>query len=63
MRLRDDVDLTTVNWRELAAQTFRYAWTLPPGVMRRAEMDSALACEALARSGALLKKTDGMVRE
>jgi hypothetical protein len=60
-RLSDDVDFSTVNWTDQAHMTRRYAEGLPPGDRRNAELDRALACEALAHSGDLLLQT-GWVR-
>jgi hypothetical protein len=57
MQLRDDVDVSTINWTEQAHLTRRHAEELPPGARRNAEMDRALACEALAHSGDLLLQT------
>ena len=54
MQLRDDVDVSTINWTEQAHLTRRHAEELPPGARRNAAMDRALACEALAHSGDLL---------
>jgi hypothetical protein len=54
MRLRDDVDVSTINWKNRAYLTRRYAEGLPPGAQRNAEIDRALACEALAHSRDLL---------
>ena len=56
-RLSDDVDFSTVNWSDQANVTRRHAEALPPGARRNAEIDRALACEALARSGDLLLQT------
>jgi ABC-type branched-subunit amino acid transport system ATPase component len=57
MQLRDDVDVSTINWTEQAHLTRRNAENLPPGARRQAEIDRALACEALAHSGDLLLQT------
>jgi ABC-type branched-subunit amino acid transport system ATPase component len=57
MQLRDDVDVSTINWTEQAHLTRREAEKLPPGAKRQAEIDRALACEALAHSGDLLLQT------
>ena len=57
MRLRDDVDVSTINWTSQASVIRRYAEQLPPGARRNAEIDRALACEALAHSADLLFKT------
>jgi hypothetical protein len=57
MRLRDDVDFSTIDWRNQAHLTRRHAQELPPGARRDAEIDRALACEALAHSGDLLLRT------
>lgn len=50
MQLRDDMDFSTVNWSNQAFLARRHAETLPPGPKRSAELDRALACEALAHS-------------
>jgi hypothetical protein len=57
MRLRDDVDVSTINWKNQAHLTRRHAEELPPGARRDAEIDRALACEALAHSGDVLLQT------
>jgi hypothetical protein len=57
MQLRDDIDTSTINWTEQADITRRLAEKLPPGAKRNAEIDRALACEALAHSGDLLLQT------
>ncbi len=57
LRLSDDVDFSTINWTDQATMTRRHAEALPPGDKRNAEMDRALACEALAHSGDLLLQT------
>jgi hypothetical protein len=55
--LRDDVDVSRINWTDQASAIRRYAEQLPPGVRRNAEIDRALACEALAHSADLLVQT------
>lgn len=60
MRLRDDVDLSTINWANQAYLTRHYAEGLPPGVKRNAELDRAMACEALAHSNNLLRQKEGI---
>jgi hypothetical protein len=50
MRLRDNVDVSRINWANQASVTRRYAEQLPPGARRNAEIDRSLACEALAHS-------------
>jgi hypothetical protein len=57
MVLRDDVDLSNVDWTDLARVSRRDAKKLPPGPRRDAEIDRALACEALAHSADLLLQT------
>jgi hypothetical protein len=57
LRLSDDVDFSTINWSDQAFMTRRHAEALPPGPKRNAEIDRALACEALAHSGDLLLNT------
>jgi hypothetical protein len=57
MRLRDDVDVSGIDWRSHASVIRRDAEKLPPGARRNAEIDRALACEALAHSADLLFKT------
>jgi len=54
MRLRDDVDWSAINWAKQACLLRHYAEGLPPGASRNAEIDRALACEALAHSRNLL---------
>ena len=54
MLLRDDVDISSVNWANQAHMTRRYAESLPYGWRRSAEIDRALACEAIAHSRDLL---------
>jgi hypothetical protein len=58
MRLRDDVDLSRINWANQAYLTRHYAEGLPPGARRNAEIDRALACEALAHSCTLLTQRE-----
>jgi ABC-type branched-subunit amino acid transport system ATPase component len=50
MRLRDDVGVSGIDWTNLASLTRRNAEKLPLGARRNAEIDWALACEALAHS-------------
>jgi hypothetical protein len=50
MRLRDDVDVSTIDWNKQAHLARRYAESLPPGTRRSVEIDRALACEAIAHS-------------
>jgi hypothetical protein len=57
MRLRDDVDVFGIDWTNQASVIRRYAEQLPPGARRNAEIDRALACEALAHSADLLFQT------
>jgi len=57
MLLPDDMDLSGIDWRHLAAQIRRDADRLPVGSKRSAEIDRALACEALARSADVLLAT------
>lgn len=54
LRLGDDIDTATINWSDQANIMRRYAEAFPPGARRNAEIDRALACEALAHSGDLL---------
>jgi hypothetical protein len=54
MRLRDDVDVSTIDWNKQAHLTRRYAESLPPGMRRSVEINRALACEAIAHSRAVL---------
>jgi hypothetical protein len=54
MRLGDDVDLSTVDWTHQATLARRHAERLPPGPRQNAEIDRALACEAIAHSRSLL---------
>jgi hypothetical protein len=54
MQLRNDVDFSTINWSNQADLTRRRAEAQPPGPRRNAEIDRALACEALAHSRQLL---------
>ena len=57
MMLRDDVDLSKIDWTNLARLARRDAEKLPSGRRRDAEIDRALACEALAHSADLLLQT------
>ena len=57
LQLSDDVDTSTNNWSDQANIMRRLAEALPPGARRNAEIDRALACEALAHSGDLLLQT------
>jgi ABC-type branched-subunit amino acid transport system ATPase component len=54
MVLPDDIDVSSVDWTDLANLSRRDAEKLPPGPKRDAEIDRALACEALAHSAELL---------
>ena len=54
MRLRDDVDVSGIDWTNLASLTRRDAEKLPLGARRNAEIDRAFACEALAHSADVL---------
>jgi hypothetical protein len=60
MRLRDDVDLSKINWADQALLLRNYAEGLPPGVRRNAELDRALACEAIAHSRTLLRRQQAL---
>jgi hypothetical protein len=53
MRLDDGIDFSEVDWDTLAGLMRRKADGLAPGARRDAEIDTALACEALAHSRAL----------
>jgi hypothetical protein len=57
MRLSDDIDVATVDWEKQAHFARRHAEGLPYGSRRDAELDRALACEALAHSRDLLLRT------
>ena len=57
MLLRDDADVSLINWTNQAYLTRRYAESLPHGWRRNAEIDRALACEAIAHSRDLLLQT------
>jgi hypothetical protein len=61
MLLRDDADVSRINskinWANQAHLTRRYAESLPHGWRRNAEIDRALACEAIAHSRDLLLRT------
>jgi hypothetical protein len=61
MRLSDDVDVSTIDWISQAHLTRRYAEGLPPGARRDAEIDRALACEALAHSVDLRQQTPNII--
>jgi len=54
MRLPDDVDPSTIDWARQAYLARSDAAGLPHGARRNAEIDRALACEALAHSRSLL---------
>lgn len=54
MRLPDDIDPSTIDWASQAHLARSDAEGLPHGARRNAEIDRALACEALAHSRALL---------
>jgi hypothetical protein len=55
--LRDDDDFSKINWRDLAEATRQRAEAMLPGTKRNAEMDTALACEAMAHSADKLLRT------
>jgi hypothetical protein len=57
MRIRDDIDFSDIDWEELAALTRRNADRLEAGARRNAEIDAALACEALAHSRNLRQRS------
>jgi hypothetical protein len=57
MRLRDDVDVSGIDWTNLVSLTRPDTEKLPLGARRNAEIDRALACEALAHSADVLLKT------
>jgi hypothetical protein len=57
MRIRDDIDFSDIDWEELANVTRRNADRLEPGARRNAEIDAALACEALAHSRNLRQRS------
>jgi len=57
MRIRDDVDFSKIDWEELATLTRRNADQLEAGAKRNAEIDAALACEALAHSRDLRQRS------
>jgi hypothetical protein len=59
MSLSDEADFSLVNWKDLADSTRRLAEELPPGAKRTRELDTALACEALARSRDLRLRSRG----
>jgi len=54
MRLPDDIDPSMIDWASQADLARSDAEGLPQGARRNAEIDRALACEALAHSRALL---------
>jgi ABC-type branched-subunit amino acid transport system ATPase component len=62
MSLRDEVDVSRINskinWANQAHLTRRRAESLPYGWRRNAEIDHALACEAIAHSRDLLLRTE-----
>jgi hypothetical protein len=60
MRLRDDVDLSMINLARQAYLVRSYAEGLPPGARRNAEIDRALACEAIAHSRNLLRQQEAL---
>ena len=57
MRPRDDVDVSWIDWTSQASVMRRDAEKLLLGARRNAEIDRALACEALAHSADLLFQT------
>ena len=57
MRIRDDIDFSEVDWEKLATLTRRNAEQLVAGAKRDAEIDAALACEALAHSRDLRQRS------
>jgi hypothetical protein len=57
VRLRDDIDTTQIDWKRDAIALRRHVEKLPPGARQDAEIDRALACEALAHSADLLLRT------
>jgi hypothetical protein len=63
MLLRDEVDVSKINskinWAIQGHLTRRYAENLPHGWRRNAEIDRALACEAIAHSRYLLLHVAG----
>jgi hypothetical protein len=59
MSLSDEADFSLVNWGDLADSTRRRAEGLPAGAKRTRELDTALACEALARSRELRLRSCG----
>ena len=52
MRLDHDTDFSEVDMEKLASLMRRKADELAPGARQEAEIDTALACEALAQSRA-----------
>jgi hypothetical protein len=61
MSLSDEADFSLVNWGDLADSTRRRAEELPPGAKRTRELDTALACEALARRELRLRSRGELV--
>ena len=63
MVLRDEVDVSKINskinWANQARLARCYAESLPHGWRRNAEIDRALACEAIAHSRDLLLHVAG----
>jgi hypothetical protein len=57
MRISDDVDLSKVDLENLASLIRREADGLVPGARRDAEIDVALAVEALAHSRNLRRRS------
>jgi hypothetical protein len=57
MRIRDNIDFSDIDWEELATLTRRNADQLEAGARRNAEIDAALACEALAHSRDLRQRS------
>jgi hypothetical protein len=57
MRIPDDIDFAEVDWEMLATLTRRNADQLEAGARRDAEIDAALACEALAHSRDLRQRS------
>jgi hypothetical protein len=57
MRIPDDIDFSEVDWETIATLTRRNADLLEAGAKRDAEIDAALACEALAHSRDLRQRS------